>query len=47
MTEQGAAKVSDLLEGHGDTIAEGQEKASELGDQIKDAAQKAKDALGS
>lgn len=40
------AKVSGLLDGHGDKVAEGQEQAGELGDQIKDAAQKAKDALG-
>ena len=40
------ARVSGLLDGHGDKVAEGREKAGELGDQIKGAAQKAKDALG-
>ena len=40
------AKASELLNDHGDKIAEGREKAGELGEQIKGAAQKAKDALG-
>ena len=40
------AKASGLLDGHGDKIAEGRERAGELGDQIKGVAQKAKDALG-
>ena len=39
-------KVSGLLDGHGDKVAEGRDKAGELGDQIKDVAQQAKDALG-
>ena len=40
------AKASELLDGHGDKVAEGREKVGEVGDQIKDAAQKAKDAFG-
>jgi hypothetical protein len=40
------AKISGLLDDHGDKVAEGREKVSGLGDQIKGVAQKAKDALG-
>jgi hypothetical protein len=40
------AKASGLLDGHGDKVTEGREKLGEIGDQIKDVAQKAKDALG-
>ena len=40
------AKASGFLDEHGDKIAEGREKAGALGTQIKDVAQKAKDALG-
>jgi hypothetical protein len=40
------AKASGLLDGHGDKLAEGREKAGELGEQIKGVVQKAKDALG-
>ena len=40
------AKASGLLEGHGDMVAEGREMMAGIGDQIKDVAQKAKDALG-
>ena len=40
------AKASGLLDEHGDKIAEGREKAGELGEQLKGVAQKAKDAFG-
>ena len=40
------AKASEFLDGHGDKIAEGREKVGEVGEQIKDVAQKAKDAFG-